>query len=315
MNLNFFVPHVKLIMRTLTVTAFVFFFSLLSLSCSKPFEPEVQYAPKLNVYSVLFANANAVYVRVTPVVQSASDVAQAVHGASVILAGADANDKSVPVISLTDTTALVDGVLSSFYYAPANITPGRTYSISVNQKGYPIASASASVPFAYATVPDQNAYSLLQNPKDASSDIQLKLILSGSTTAEFIQMFVECRGLDSAGNFRVATFDVVPVDSLNPFTEINGVTTLPVNVDISEYKTAFKLARLYGASLARSHFYVDIIVTQVDDNLYRYFITSTRTADPLLMRTDKIIFSNIFAGAGTGIVAGASIDTTRVFLF
>ncbi len=315
MSIRSFTLLLEIAARKTIVAAYVFLLSLISLNCSKPFEPEVQYAAKLNVYSVLFAKANAVYVRVTPVVQSPSDVTQAIHGASVILAGADANDKSVPVTLLTDTTALVNGVLSSFYYAPVNIAPGRTYSISVIQKGYPTAIASAVVPFGYATVPSQNAYSVLQNPKDAASDIQLKLSFSGLSSAEFIQMFVECRGLDSAGNFKSASFEVIPVDSLNPFTEINGITTLPVGVNISLYKNAFKTARLYGANLPHTHFYVDIIVTQIDDNLYRYFITSTRTANPLLMRTDKIIFSNIFGGAGTGIVAGASIDTTRIFLF
>ena len=116
----------EIVVRYFIAAVFVFLLSLSNLSCSKPFEPEVQYAPKLNVYSVLFANANTLYVRVTPVVQSPSDVGQAVHGASVILSGADPNDRSVPVVSLTDTTTLVNGVLSSFYYAPVKIAPGRT---------------------------------------------------------------------------------------------------------------------------------------------------------------------------------------------
>jgi hypothetical protein len=150
---------------------------------------------------------------------------------------------------------------------------------------------------------------------NAKTDIGLKVHVSGSASAEFVQMFVECRGLDNSGNFTVASFNVIPVDSLNPFTETRSVTTIPVNVDISKYKNAFNLAHQRAASLRYSHLYVDIIVTQIDDNLYRFFITSTRTVSPLLMRTDKIVFSNIFNNVGTGIVAGASIDTTRIFLF
>ena len=109
-------------------------------------------------------------------------------------------------------------------------------------------------------------------------------------------------------------FNVLPVDSLNPFIEL-GSTSFPLRVDTTLYQNAFGLARQYAGSLRRSHLYADVIVTQVDNNLYRFFITSNNTANPLLMRTDKIIFSNIFNNAGTGIVAGASIDTTRIFLF
>jgi len=301
--------------QRLLSSPFLFFISLISLSCNQPFQPEVNYSPELNVYSVLFANAQAVYVRVTPVVQSPSDIAQQVHGASVKLVGPGLNAEMVQSITLIDTTAIIDGSLTSFYYAPAHITPGSSYRISVIQNGYPPASATVSVPFGYATIPDQNAYSILQSPKDVQSDINLSVNLSGLATAEFVQMFVECRGLDSAGHFNVASFNVIPVDSLNPFTETDGITTLPVSVDITEYNNAFKLAHQYATSLLHSHLYVDIIVTQIDDNLYRFFITSTRSATPLLMRTDKIVFSNIFNNAGTGIVAGASIDTTRIFLF
>ncbi len=302
-------------MQRLLSFTFLFLISLISLSCNQPFQPEVKYTPELNVYSVLFANAQAVYVRVTPVVQSPSDVTQQVHGASVTLVGTGLNDTTVQRITLTDTTAIIDGSTASFYYAPAHIIPGRSYTVSVIQNGYPPAYASASIPFGYATIPDQNAYSILQSPKDVKTDINLTVNLSGIASAEFVQMFVECRGLDSTGNFNVASFNVIPVDSLNPFTETDGITTLSMTVDISQYNNSFSLAHQYSKTLLHSHLYVDIIVTQVDDNLYRFFITSTRTASPLLMRTDKIVFSNIFNNAGTGIVAGASIDTTRIFLF
>ncbi len=315
MIVKLFHQYSEFVVQRLPSFIFLFLISLISLSCNQPFQPEVQYTPELNVYSVLFANSQAVYVRVTPVVQSPSDVAQLVHGAVVKLVGTGPSNTALQSVTLADTTVLVDGTTASFYYAPAHIIPGGVYTVSVIQDGYPPAYASASVPFGYATIPDQNAYSVLQNPKNVQTDINLTVNLSGLATAEFVQMIVECRGLDSTGNFNVASFNVIPVDSLNPFTETDGITTLSMSVDITQYNNAFKLAHQYATSLRHSHLYVDIIVTQVDDNLYRFFITSTRTASPLLMRTDKIVFSNIFNNTGTGIVAGASIDTTRIFLF
>jgi hypothetical protein len=215
---------------------------------------------------------------------------------------------------LTDTTALIDGISTSFYYAPAHVLPGGSYSVSVRQNGYPPVFATAQIPSGYATIPDQNTYSILQNPKNVKTDINLAVNVSGLASAGFVRMLVECRGLDRTGNFTVKSFNVLPVDSLNPFIEL-GATSFPVRVDTARYKNAFHLASEYADSLRRSHLYVEIIVTQIDDNLYRFFITSNNSANPLLMRTDKIIFSNIFNNAGTGIIAGASIDTTRIFLF
>ena len=89
----------------------------------------------LNVYSVLFANSNVVYVRVTSVVKSLSDVSEPVHGASVTLSG---TEPGMPVqgIELADTTAVVDGDTASFYYAPVHIVPGGYYLISVSKEKY-----------------------------------------------------------------------------------------------------------------------------------------------------------------------------------
>jgi hypothetical protein len=298
---------------------FTFAFLLLlcggGLHCNKPFQPEVEYTPKLNVYAVLFANSSGVYVRVMPVVQSPANVSESIHGAFVSLALLASGKTPVETTVLTDTTIMADGVPTSLYYAPARILPGVTYALHVQANGYPEASASVFIPFSYAAIPDQDAYSVMQNPKDVKSNIVLNITLSSSASAEFVQMFVECRGLDSTGNFKAASFNVIPVDSLNPFVETQSITTLPTSVDIAQYQAAFKSASQFAKSLRVSHLYADVVVTQIDDNLYRFFVTSNRTAAPLLMRTDKIIFSNIQNNAGTGIVAGACIDTTRIFLY
>jgi hypothetical protein len=314
MTRNFFLLNSKFFTHRRIHPRVLFLVPLILLSCNKPFQPEVAYAPELNVYSVLFSDAHRVYVRVASVAESQSGVSQAVHGASVILVGTGPNDSTVETVALADTSAVIDGVPEPFYYAPAHIIPGGSYSVSVTQNGYPPVSATAQIPSGYATIPDQNTYSVLQNPKDVRTEIILKVNVSGFASAGFVRMLVECRGLDGSGKFTVASFNVLPVDSLNPFIEL-GATSFPVKIDTARYKQAFHLASDYAANLRRSHLYVDVIVTQVDNNLYRFFITSNNTANPLLMRTDKIIFSNIFNNAGTGIVAGASIDTTRIFLF
>ncbi|MDE3056946.1 MAG: DUF4249 family protein [Bacteroidota bacterium] len=285
--------------------------SFIFLGCNNPFQPEVEFTPRLNVYAVLFADTYGVYIRVTSVEKSPFDVQQPVHGAFVTLKFTDH-----PLLRWTfhDTTTVIDGDSVSFYYLPNDIIPGEDYTLSVEREGYLTATASATVPFSYVTIPDLDTYIALQDTNQLKFGINFNVNVSNLSSAAFVQVFVECRGLDDAGKFHAAFFNVLPVDSLNPFTEVE-TTTLPVAVDTTLYKEAFILAKKYTATLKVSHIYADIIVTQIDDNLYRFFITSNRTLNPLAMRTDKIVFSDIFDHAGTGIVAGASVDTTRIFLF
>ena len=287
--------------------------SFFYLSCNQPFQQEVQYNPKFNVYSILFANSEEVYVRVMSVTKSQSDMSEPVHGATVKLFGTGP-DTATQNVTLADTTEVIDGDTASFYYARAHIIPSGIYFVSVSKEGYPTVNAHAYVPYGYATIPDAGTYSILRNPKNIKSSINFKINLSQHASAEFVQMAVEYRGLDSTGNLHAEFFSVFSVDSVNPFSEITSLS-VPMTIDTLQYQNAYNLAGLYAATMRVSHMYVDIIVTQVDDGFYRFFITSNRTLDPLQMRTDKIVFTNIFNNAGTGIVSGVSVDTTRIFLF
>jgi hypothetical protein len=281
-----------------------------AISCNNPFQPEVAYTPKLNIYSVLFANSPAVYLRLMPVTKSPADIALPVHGASVTIEGTGLNGPAI----LKDTTAAVGSDSTSYYYAPVKILPGGSYSISVTQPGYPEADAHVDVPLSYAAFPDQTTYDGLQNPKHLHQEIQLTVNVSELASAAFVQVLVECRGIDQTGKLSTAYFSAFPVDSLNPFTELSS-TNFPITVDTNDYKAAFNLADQFSQNLRPYHLYVDVIATQIDDNLYRYFITSHHSDTQLLMRTDKLIFSNIFNSAGTGIISGACVDTTRIFLY
>lgn len=300
-------PRVLLASCILLLTSFFF------VCCNEPFQPEVQYTPRLNIYSILFANAHGAYVRVMSVTESPSDVSKPIRGATVGLN--EWGNGIDTTYALADTSEIVNGDTVAFYFTGRQIMPGRSYRVSVNAKGYPPTySTVVTVPFGYATLPSQSVYSFLRDPAQAFAALKLDVNLSWMASAAFVQIFVEYRGLDSSGKLHTGSFSVLPVDSVNPYTEIEAAK-LEVAVDLDRYRGAFYLAQDRAKSLMVSHMYVDIVVTQIDDNLYRYFVTSMRSSDPLSMRTDKIIFTNFYSGSGTGIVSGASVDTTRIYLF
>ncbi|MCL4538603.1 MAG: hypothetical protein M1378_03230, partial [Bacteroidetes bacterium] len=65
-------------------SGFLLLGSLFSLSCNQPFQPKVEYAPKLVLYTVLFSNDTTVNVRLTSTSDTAdSSVNNSVHGADV----------------------------------------------------------------------------------------------------------------------------------------------------------------------------------------------------------------------------------------
>ncbi|MFZ1080464.1 MAG: DUF4249 family protein [Candidatus Kryptoniota bacterium] len=304
--------HIQSLRVRFFLTCFLLLSSIEFLSCNQPFQPKVEYTPKLVLYSVLFANDQNVVVRLTSTVSSANgNFSVPIHGADVRLGTPFGFD-----VPLHDSTFINGNDTVSYYslYFPIFIAGGEQYEITAKKEGYDSAYAMVTVPNSFVTIPDQDAYSVMMQPKDASNDILLKVFLSPSTRAEFNQVLVEYRGFDNSGQFHVGSVSVLPVDSTNPFNEVLS-SYVPLDINIYQYKSAFALAQLSADSLKRSHLYVDIIVTQVDDNLYRFFITSNRSGNLLSLRTDKIIFTNIFDQQGEGIVAAAAVDTTRVFLY
>ncbi len=304
--------HIQGLRVRFSLTCFLLLSSVAFLSCNQPFQPKVEYNPKLVLYSVLFANDENVVVRLTSTVSSVNgNFSAPIHGADVRLGTPFGSD-----VPLHDSTFINGNDTVSYYslYFPFFIAGGEQYEITAKKDGYDSAYAMVTVPTSYVTIPDQNAYSAMMRPKNDSNDILLSVFLSPPTKAEFNQVLVEYRGFDNSGQFHVGSVSVLPVDSLNPFIEVLS-SYVPLDVNIYQYKSAFALAQLSADSLKQSHMYVDVIVTQIDDNLYRFFITSNHTLNPLSMRTDKIIFTNIFNQQGEGIVAAAAVDTTRIFLY
>lgn len=273
------------------------------------------------MYSVLFANQTGAYVRLGSTVNSMKgDVAAPVHGADVGLVMQTSqfnptDSTSIAVadtIYLTETTTVTAGDTVSYYYANVPILSGQQYEITASKQGYDPVSATVTVPYSFVTVPDAETYARMRSPHGATLGLGFNVNLSAVTAAEFVQLLIEYRGFDDEGQFHVGSVNVTPYDSTDPFQETTSYL-LSVSVGIDQYSNAFDAAKQLASSLKESHLYADIIVTQIDDPLYRFYITSGRWSDPLAMRTDKIIFSNL--ANGVGVVGAAAVDTTRIYLF
>lgn len=295
--------------------------SLFSLSCNQPFQPEVDYKPKLVMYAVLFSNDTTVNVRLTSTSKTADNsVNNSVHGADVFIVGSvpyyDPSDSTykyrIDTVTLVESTIVVGGDSASFYTGHLRIVGGHSYWVQAEKTGFNPVSAGIVVPTSLVSVPTPQVYSILRQPSQATSDPVFDITLSYYAVAWFPQIYIEYRGFDTNGQLHVGYVSLVRPSGQDPFTQLS---TLNVSFAFSRelYANQLKAAQQLVKSLTLSHIYVDVIVTQVNDPLYRFYLTSGRWGNPLAMRTDKVIFSNI--NGGSGILGAAAVDTTRIYLY
>lgn len=272
------------------------------------------------MYSILFADKSGVYVTLYSTTNSLSgDVNDPVHGAKVGLViqfsqfnPADSGLTTASyTVKLQESFTVANGDTSYFYYSPLYIGSGRTYGITAEKQGYKPVSAYVTVPQSYITIPDIYTYAALRLPDSSNVDPVFQVSLGGSS-AYFVQLLLEYRGFDAAGRFQRGFVDAAGSSPMDPFIQVT-TNSVRFGVNRSYYSARLQYAKEAASSLRQSHMYADIVVTQLDDPLYRFYLTSGRWNNPLAMRTDKAVFSNVTDGAG--IVGAAAVDTTRIFLF
>ncbi len=305
---KFFFPIFRADLRKLIPYCLLFLTSIISLSCNQPFQPKIEYAPKLVLYSVLFANETGVYVRLTSTKNStAGGIAEPIHGANVRI-----KPSSGSYVPLVDSTSIIDNDTVSFYFANLSVSSGQQYTVTASEQGYDSVSATVTVPYGSATVPDVESYAVLRHPDGSVINPTFVVNLSNLTAAYFYQLALEYRGFDRSGQFQMGYVDVLGNNLQNPFSEVSNYQ-VSGGVNVTYYDSLFNYTKQLASNLMESHLYVDIIVTQIDDPLYRFYLTSGHWSNPLAMRTDKVIFSNL--ANGVGVVGAAAVDTTRIYLF
>ena len=273
------------------------------------------------MYAVLFSNDTTVNVRLTSTSKTAdSSINNSVHGADVSIITSNYNHDPTDstyknmsgTVVLAESTIFVGRDSVSYYTAHTRVVGGQNYEIIAKKDGYDPLFANTSVPYSKVSVPTPQVYSILRQPSQVNSDPNSNITLSYPTVAWFPQLVIEYRGFDGNGQLHVGYVDLIGQGAADPFIQLSGYN-VSFSVDRSYYADRLKAAESNGNALAFYHIYVDVIVTQVNDPMYRFYLTSGRWSNPLVMRTDKVIFSNVFGG--NGILGAAAVDTTRIYLY
>lgn len=295
--------------------------SLFSVSCNQPFQPKVEYVPQLVLYSVLFSNDTTVYVRLSAMSDEAdSSFNTAVHGAEVYLVRhhgyydyADSTLRDITDTAVFAESSAFAGEDTVYYYKTfTRIVPGGLYTLTAKKEGYNSITGATLIPYSRVTVPTKAVYAILRLPSEATSNVVFDVALTSPTVAWFPEVAIEYRGFDANGRLHAGYVDVMGQGSQEPFRQVSNYD-VSFSVPHEYYADRLKEAQQLTKDLALCHYYVDVIVTQINDPLYRFYITSGRWNDPLVMRTDKIVYSNL--QGGLGVLGAAAVDTTRIYLY
>jgi hypothetical protein len=299
---------------------------LILTGCENAFSPKGPYTQQLVVYSILTSRSDTQYVRVYRTynpsgfnpLENTTDTY--VRGAHVIITGA------AGAYELRDTTITrVDqsrypANLGAYIAYPMPIATGTTYSLQVVSDQGSV-TATASVPGKGTIVPN-NQY-VLQNPGKYSEDISATIYMSSITRGYVIRLYLDFEYDEGSTVKHVRT--EVPISTFgqmdgNPqfnyprlrrrdLSRFVPVETIYFPLDAYEFLLGFLKVR-YSSSVRLLT--ATFILTQVDDNLYKYYNIVNGFQDEFSIRTDSPDFTDI--RGGVGVFGAMSEDSTVVDL-
>jgi hypothetical protein len=292
-------------------------------SCENTFNPKGPYTQELVIYSILTTRSDTQYVRVyttynpsgfNPLeITSDTDV----RGARVTIASGDSTYVlRDTTITRVDQSRYSSG-LGAYIAYPMPIVTGRSYSLQVaSDQG--AATATVTVPGKGTVVPN-NQY-VLKEPGKYSEDIAATIYMSPITVGYVIRLYVDFEYVDGGTLVRMRT--EVPVRTSGDvaaspqftyprltrrdLSRFVPIETIYFPLDAYEFLLSYLKVRYSASVELRS---ATFILTQVDNNLYKYYNVVNGFQDAYSIRTDSPDYTNIRGGLG---VFGAMVEDSTV---
>jgi len=280
-------------------------------SCKSSFEPKGPYSEQLVVYSILSTRSDTQYVRVyTTYNPSGFDPSENtsdtfVRNARVtIWEGVAQYQLRDTTIRRVDTSRYGSDLLTYIAY-PFAVQPGRAYSLSVHSDRGDV-SATASVP-GNGRVDVINIY-VMKDPQKYQEDISAAISTSTIARGYVLRLYLDFEYLD--GNTTVRKREEVPSSkvtrsdggsqlayprltrraSQQVFPQEIVYFTLSAYLDfLGQLRDQYGWIGLLGATF---------VLTQVEDNLYKYYNIVNGFQDEFSIRTDMPDYTNIRGGVG-----------------
>ena len=297
---------------------------LFAMGCNQNLDPRGPYQQQLVVYSILSARSDTGFVRVYTTYNPAgydplgNTTDTDVPNASVVVTDDSTFYRLVETVIPRVDKSRYTSDLIEYVVHPFGVRFGKTYHLAVSSSEGN-ASASVTVP-GKGTITANNPY-VLKSPDKYTENVNATIFVTPPAFGYLVRIYVDYDVL--VGQVWTHMRSEVP----SSVTQVNGsdiqfsypkltrrVTgLLQPNVNISFSLAAYSaffgtLVSQYGLDgfrLTNATF----ILTQVEENLYKYYNLANGFQDPYSIRTDLPDFSNITGGLG---VFGAMVDDSTV---
>lgn len=290
------------LLRILTLVPF-----LLAQACNSPFQVKQVYSPQLVIYGIVFRGDSSVVIRVetnSKTQLSDSMISSQLPGLNGVLTNETTGDSIQLVSSFEGKLNFLQGILRT--------NPGNSISFRAVASNYLQCSANATVIGPAIIYPSPWTNSSLREPAPGSQDPQFTIYPSSNTMAIRLVMLLVYQGTDTSGKLISGTIMLTPSyqqDTTSYFLRVNGATTA-ISFPLSDYISALSSA---VGSLKSGTVVADVKLLQLDATLYDYYSISNGFNDPLTMRTERPVFTNV--NGGLGFLGSASYDSLDIQVF
>lgn len=288
--------------RRLLPIALIFF-----VGCNSPFQVKQAYSPQLVLYGIAFRGDSSLVVRVEKNSEASlgdSSISTQIPGLSGTLMNKTTGD------SETMSPAFVNAL--NLLEVKTSLNQGSELAVKVGAAGYPYCSASLTVLDSAIIYPAYYTLSILRGPSGGQQNPLFTIYPSSHAMAIRLTISLRYQGMDLDGEPVSGEIQVNPSyqqDTTSYFLKINGGIT-DVDFPLQNYASAFAQA---AGQLKSGTVTAVVKLLQVDATLYDFYSISNGFNDPLTMRTEKPVYTNVTGGLG--FFVGASNDSISIQVY
>lgn len=310
--------------RASIIRAIIFVLGALLVACNQPFDPRGPLESDVVVFSVLSTDRNLQFVRVEHTYMPIGFDALAYTSDNFVPDALVTIQRADSTFTLRDTTfARPDTLrykfsLRAYYAKPLGINYGASYRLSIRSPELGEASTTIAVPDKPALMIIPSSIAVLQYPGSHQDKDEIIFTIDlGVGARGWIGRFYIYYSVLEGGQW-IEERTVVPVYSIFPkvFTSVvYGEMTVAgyknrsavVYRDDLYQKTLLQIA--YGKypnskiTFTRAMFEL----VQVEENLYNYYEVAHGNGDPLSVRLDEPLYTNLIGGVG--VVGAYTLDS------
>jgi hypothetical protein len=312
-------------MRSPNLSLIVVASSLLLVACEDSFTPKGPYTDKMVVYAILSTQTDTQYVRLYTTYNPQgfnpyeNSIDKAIHDATVtVTLGASSTEYRDTLVERYNKARYKDDIGAYVAY-PFRAQPGKSYNLAVESQSYGSVTASLAVPDR-GRLQVSNKY-VLRGEGDKNENLVVFVWVRYATRGYLVRYYFDFDVLQGGVWVRRRAeipSGVVVIDNdhkIYDYPKLQKRITTPGSVVKEEQEAVYfsrRALELALADLYAQYTYSGMrvkgawfVLTQVEQNLYNYYMVSNGFQDAYSIRTDVPNWTNIKGGNG---VFGAFVE-------